>query len=104
MPPEDLTRDPQLAAAGRGNDLNYWQTRYIGSVTGLDGRGLWITPETTFEGLVPDGNATVTLVLGDGTREAEPVTENVYEATVHGRVVAIVNRDIYGRVVRTTVQ
>ena len=24
--------------------LNYWQTRYISSVTGLDGPGLWITP------------------------------------------------------------
>lgn len=24
--------------------LNYWQTRYIPSLTGLDGPGLWITP------------------------------------------------------------
>lgn len=116
--------------------LNYWQTRYVASVTGLDGRGLWITPgsrglcisdpqagaccpltnqatdgfvgagtsgahEQTVAGLVPDGNRTVTLVLADGSRRTVPVVDhNVYEATVRGRVVAIINRDAAGRTVR----
>lgn len=134
--PEDLATDPVVATVGDGNDLNYWQTRYLPSLRGLDGRGLWVTPgahgvcmsdwnaggcggvtqtgfiggstsngpETTFEGLVPDGNQTVTLVLSDGTRETFPVTDNVYEATVHGQVVAVINRDIAGRIVRTPLQ
>jgi hypothetical protein len=134
--PVALAADPLVATVGNQPDLNYWETRYIGSVTGLDGRGLWITPgahdvcmsdwnagscgapkpagfiggstsngrETTFEGLVPDGNRTVTLVLADGSHKTFPVTDNVYEATVRGRVVAIINRDIHGRIVRTTLQ
>lgn len=60
--------------------------------------------ETTLEGLVPDGNPTVTLVLANGARKAFPMTDNVYEATFKGRVVAVVNRDIHDRVVRTTLQ
>ena len=139
--PIDLARSPVLATVGGGGsgDLNYWQTRYIGSVTGLDGRGLWITPgthdlcisdwtagactaplsrrddagilggttsnggETTIPGLVPDGNGTVTFVLADGSRKTFPVIDNVFEATVRGRAVARINRDIHGRVVRTQI-
>jgi len=136
VPPENLRLDPVLPTEGGERDLNYWQTRYIGSVTGVDGRGLWITPgthdlcmsdwnagdcgavnsagfiggstsngrETTFEGLVPDGNPTVALVLANGKHETFPVTENVYEATVKSPVVAVINRDIAGRVVRTSVR
>jgi hypothetical protein len=119
--------------------LNYWQTRYVGAVTGPSGlRGLWVTPgvrgvcvyaptggwcgsltrrsdpdgggwsggssignaEQTIDGLVPDGNRTVTLVLATGARISVPVTDNVYEATVHGRVIAIIDRNAAGRVVR----
>jgi hypothetical protein len=115
--------------------LNYWQTRYIASVTGLDGPGLWITPgarglcisdpqagdcgmlagqaaggiiggsttgagRETITGLVPDGNRTVTIVLADGTRKTFPVIENVYEATVRGRIVAIINKNTAGRIER----
>lgn len=138
--PVDLAKSPVLPTAGGGpGDLNYWQTRYIGSVTGLDGRGLWITPgthdvcisdwnagsctaplsrrddarilggstsngrETTLVGLVPDGNPTVTVVLAGGARRTFPVSDNVFEITVRGRVVAMIDRDIHGKVVRTTV-
>src|SRR5581483_4214007 len=138
--PMDLLKTPRLPTAGGGTgDLNYWQTRYIGSLTGLDGPGLWVTPgtrdlcisdpsagectaplsrredagilggitsnggETTFSGLVPDGNPTVTVVLADGTRKTFPVIDNAYEITVRGRVVAMINRDIHGRVVRTKI-
>jgi hypothetical protein len=45
--PVDLAKSPVLPTArGGAGDLNYWQTRYIGSLSGLDGRGLWITPGT----------------------------------------------------------
>jgi len=137
--PVDLAKSPALPTAGGGpGDLNYWQTRYIGSLTGLDGRGLWITPgthdvcisdwnagsctaplsrrddagilggttggggETTLTGLVPDGNPTVTVVLAGGASKTFPVIDNAYEFTVSGRVAAIINRDIHGRVVRTS--
>ena len=49
---------------------------------------------------MPDGNATVTFVLADGSRKTFLVIDNVFEATVRGRVVAIIDRDIHGRVVR----
>jgi len=136
VPPVDLAADPLAGTLGSSSDLNYWQTRYLPSFTGLDGRGLWVTPgahgvcigdwnaggcgtltkagliggstsngnETTFEGLVPDGNPTVTLVLANGTRQTFPVTDNVYEATVHRRVVAVIDRDIDGRRVRTALR
>jgi hypothetical protein len=137
--PMDLTKSSVLpTAAGGVGDLNYWQTRYIGSLTGLDGPGLWITPgthdlcisdpnagdctaplssrddagisggitgngrETTFVGLVPDGNPSVTVVMANGARKTFPVIENAYEFTVRGRVVAMINRDIHGKVVRTS--
>jgi hypothetical protein len=137
--PVDLARNPVLpTAAGGPGDLNYWQTRYIASVTGLDGRGLWITPgthdvcisdwnagycaaplsprddagilggstsngrETTIVGLVADGNATVTVALAGGARKTFPVIDNVYEITVRGRTVAVIDRDTHGKVVRTS--
>jgi hypothetical protein len=56
--------------------------------------------KTTIDGLVPDGNATVTLVLASGALHSVPVVDNVFEATVRGRVGAIIDRDIHGRVVR----
>ena len=48
--PEDPASDLAFPTPGteRGYvgdmGLNYWQTRYIPEVTGLGGRGLWITP------------------------------------------------------------
>ncbi|MGH2913884.1 MAG: hypothetical protein ACRDMX_02740 [Solirubrobacteraceae bacterium] len=40
-------------------------------------------------------------MLADGSRRTVPVVDhNVYEATVRGRVVAIINRDAAGRTVR----
>jgi hypothetical protein len=50
VPPDNPATDPQLPTIGTSGGyagamgLNYWQTRYIRSVTGLDGPGLWITP------------------------------------------------------------
>lgn len=135
--PVNLAKSPVLPTAGGGpGDLNYWQTRYIGSVSGLDGRGLWVTPgthdvcisdwnagdcsaplsdrddagilggttsngrETTLAGLVPDGNSTVTVVLAGGARKTFPVIDNVFEITVPGRIVAMIDRDIRGKVVQ----
>jgi hypothetical protein len=49
---------------------------------------------------VPDGNRTVTIVLADGARKALPVIDNVYEATVPGRIVAIINKNTAGRTER----
>ncbi len=37
-----------------------------------------------------------------GAGKTAPVIDNVYEVTVPRRVVAIVNRDIHGRVVRAS--
>jgi hypothetical protein len=51
-PPYDLATDDAFQRSGAENQytgglgLNYWQTRYVGTVTGLDGPGLWITPGT----------------------------------------------------------
>jgi len=59
--------------------------------------------DTTFVGLVPDGNPTVTVVLANGTHKTFPVIDNAYEITVRGRVVAMINRDIHGNVVRTRI-
>lgn len=50
VPADDPARDPQLPTPGTDGGyvgqmrLNYWQSRYIPSVTGLDGRGIWVTP------------------------------------------------------------
>jgi len=140
VPPLDLALSPVLPTAGAvAGDLNFWQTRYIGSLTGLDGRGVWVTPGArdlciaapgagdctaplsrgddagilgggtfgqglaTITGLVPDGNATVTVELANGARRTFPVIDNVYEATVRGHPVAIIDRDIHGRIARTPI-
>ena len=142
VPADDPARDPMMPTQGAEGGftgqmgLNYWQTRYVSSETGIDGRGLWITPGTrglcisdpqagscgmlssriltgfiggtsggpgrqTIAGLVPDGNPTNTLVLASGHHVIVPVIDhNVYEATVRGRIIAIINRDAAGRVVR----
>ena len=50
-PPDTPAQDWRLPTPGTTGGyigqmrLNYWQTRYIPDVTGLDGAGLWITPE-----------------------------------------------------------
>jgi hypothetical protein len=141
-------QDPMLPTPGTDGGyvgeigLNYWQTRYVSSVTGLDGRGLWITPgargvcvsdpktsgcwmlssrhppdglnaisgtvaahQQTITGLVPNGNRTVTLVLSSGARKTVPVVDrNVYEATVPGRVVAIIARNTSGKLEQQSLQ
>jgi hypothetical protein len=119
--------------------LNYWKSRYLPAVTGLDGPGLWITPgarglcisdsqvsdcgmltsrdstgfigpgangvgHQTLSGLVPDGNPTVTLVLADGTHKTVPVVDNVWETTLPGRIVAIINRNVVGQIERRSLQ
>ena len=146
VPAVDLVRDQTLLAAyidgggiGGGLGLNYWDIRYVGSLKGVDGRGLWVVPgargvcisdpqasacgvlskqgpagiigpltaagdSETLSGLVPDGNSTVTLVLAGGSRVTVPVVEhNVFEATVRGRIVAIINRDTQGRITRRAI-
>jgi hypothetical protein len=60
--------------------------------------------EQTLNGLVPDGNCTVTLVLSSGARVQAPVIDNVYEATAHGRIVAIIDHNATGRLVRHTLR
>ena len=38
---------PEISGGYTGEmHLNYWQTRYIPALTGLDGRGIWVTPGT----------------------------------------------------------
>ena len=128
---------PQTGAGVAGAKLNWTQTRYIASATGLDGPGLWITPgsngwligdskagasntlanglhnygflgagtsngrETTLPGVVPDGNRTVTLVLANGQHRVVPVVhKNVFEVTVPGQVIAIIDRGLDGRTAR----
>jgi hypothetical protein len=146
VPAVDLVRDQTLLAPyldgggiGGGLGLNYWDIRYVGSLKGIDGRGLWVVPggrgvcisdpqatacgalskqgpagitgpltgagdRETLAGLVPDGNSTVTLVLAGGSRVTVPVVEhNVFEATVRGRIVAIINRDTSGRLTRRAI-
>lgn len=143
IPADDPARDWKLPTFGTNGGyegqlrLNYWQTRYVPSGTGFDGRGLWITPGSnglcindpqagtcgmlngrndtwfigggtvgasgrqTISGLVPDGNPTVTLMRAGGARRTVPVLDhNVLEATVPGQVVAIIDRDAFGRVSR----
>ena len=41
------------------------------------------------------------MVLAGGVEKRFPVIDNVYEVTVRGHPVAIINRDIHGRIVRT---
>jgi hypothetical protein len=136
------TRHPDLPTPGISGGytgemhLNYWQTRFIATLTGLDGRGIWVTPGTrglcisdpkstscamldskrdragfiggittakrqqTIAGVVPDGNSTVTLVLSDGRQTNTPVMHNVYEATVRGKVTAVIDRNSTGQIVR----
>jgi hypothetical protein len=54
--------------------------------------------QQTIIGLVPNGNKTVTLLLSNGARQTVPVVDhNVYEATVPGRVVAIIARNTSGK-------
>ena len=51
----------------------------------------------TMNGLVPDGNATVTVLLAGGGRRVVPVIDNVWEVTVPRRIVALVDRNAAGR-------
>ena len=120
--------------------LNYWQTRNVRSLTGLDGRGLWITPGTagicisdpqttscgtlnhrdtsaiigtattragseTLSGLAPDGNKTITLVLSTGAHRTIPVIDhNVWETTLPGRIIALIDRNTSGRTTRVNLR
>jgi hypothetical protein len=75
------------------------------NAAGFVGGATFAGRQETISGLVPDGNATVTLVLAEGGHETAPVVDhNVYEATVPGRVVAIISRDAAGRVERRSLQ
>jgi hypothetical protein len=111
----------------------------VSSLTGLDGRGLWVPPgssglclsdpqasacgwraqlppagftgtgtvvghEMTLEGMVPDGNRTITVVLANGKRQTTRVVDNLFEVAVPGRIVAIIDRTTTGRVERHALQ
>lgn len=58
--------------------------------------GLPGSPQTTVNGLVPDGNKTVTMILADGTSVSVPVVDNVYSATVTATPVVVVSRNAAG--------
>lgn len=141
VPPDLPSRDPTMPMQSPGDSqgLNYWQTRYVSSLTGLDGRGLWVTPgssgmclsdpqasacgwraqlspagfigtgtvvghEMTLEGMVPDGNRTITVVLANGKQQTTRVVDNLFEVTVPGRIVAIIDRTTTARVERHSLQ
>ncbi len=146
IPADDPAHDPQLPTPGVTGGyegemhLNYWQTRYVRSLTGLDGRGLWITPGTTgicisdpqttscgtlnhrdtsaiigtattragsetLSGLAPDGNKTITLVLSTGAHRTIPVIDhNVWETTLPGRIIALIDRNTSGRTTRVNLR
>jgi hypothetical protein len=71
---------------------------FIGGTTSDRGR-------QTISGLVPDGDPTATVVLADGTQKIVPVVDhNVFETTVPGRIVAIINRNAAGRIERQSLQ
>jgi hypothetical protein len=144
IPPTNLRNWPNLPVPGVSGGyvgemrLNYFKTRYVPGVSGLDGRGLWITPgldgicisdpetsscgrltgrerspangflggwtdgtrSSSISGIVPDGNRFVTAILANGKRRTFPVIDNVFEFTVAGRIVAILDRNTSGHVVR----
>jgi hypothetical protein len=145
VPADTPAQDPRLPTPGTGGGyvgemgLNYWKSRYLPAVTGLDGPGLWITPgarglcisdpqvsfcgtltsrdsigfigpgatspaQQTLSGLVPNGNSMVTLVLADGTHRTVPVAHNIWETTVRGRIVAIIDRNVAGQIESRSVQ
>jgi hypothetical protein len=58
------------------------------------GRDTWV------EGLVPDGNPTVTLILADGRSLRVPVTDNAYAVALHQTVRTLIARDAAGQRVR----
>lgn len=87
-----LIGDPQAGASNTLKGLKDYGI--IGPSTSNGG-------QTTLPGVVPDGNRTVTLMLADGHRQVVPVvSHNVFEATVTGRVIAIIDRGLDGRTTR----
>jgi hypothetical protein len=88
--------DPQTSTCGMLSSLR--STGFVGGVT-------IGTHRQTISGLVPDGNRTVTLVLADGARKTVAVIDhNVYEATLPGHIVAIIDRNPAGRIQRQSLQ
>ena len=88
--------DPQTNVCGKLSD------RILDGFVGGATSG---TRGETIAGLVPDGNPTVTLILANSTKRTAPVTDhNVYEATVPGHVVAIINRNVSGTTVRQSLR
>ena len=92
-------QDTQLAGGcavhlgtGRGSPLNGGDVSTNGG-----GRVTWV------EGIVPDGNPTVTLILADGRSLRIPVTDNAYAVAVHQTVRTLIARNAAGRLVHFTV-
>jgi hypothetical protein len=52
------------------------------------------------EGIVPDGNPTVSVVLSNGQIKRVPVVDNVYSLTVHGKPIALIVRNSAGHLRR----
>jgi hypothetical protein len=87
----------------------------VSSLTGLDGRGLWVTPGSS--GLClsdPQASAggwraqlSPAGFIGTGTAvgyEMTFVVDHLFEVTVPGRIVAIIDRTTKGRVERHSLQ
>jgi hypothetical protein len=51
----------------------------------------------TMNGLVPDGNANVTVLLAGGGHRFVPVVDNVWEVTVPRQIIGLVDRNAAGR-------
>lgn len=60
-------------------------------------------PRETIFGLVPNGNASVTLVLANGATRPVPVIDNVYSATVSNDATTLIAKDSAGHMVRIRV-
>lgn len=52
------------------------------------------------EGIVPDGNPTVSVVLANGETKRVPVVDNVYSVTAHGGLTALIVRNSAGHLRR----
>ncbi len=55
----------------------------------------------SLDGIAPDGDSSVTVVLADGTVKHVPVVGNVYSVTIKGTFKTLIVRDSSGRLRRT---
>jgi hypothetical protein len=83
---------PQVTSCGMLKD-GLKPTGFIGPI-GISAH------RTTISGLVPDRNPTITIVFSNGTRKTIPVIHNVYQATLAGHPIAIIDRNTTGHIQR----